>query len=250
MVSSLSAKDVISYMESLYDERQRQNLMRFFKTGPGQYGEGDEFLGLKVPQTREVVRHAADLPLREIPRLLMSRWHEVRLCGFLLLVNRFERLAVKRLINDEQAVHQRDELVKMYLDYADQANNWDLVDVITWRILGMWALEHHDEKIFHKLAKSKNLWERRIAIVSYMAFYRHGVIGDGAEIIEQLLGDKEDLIRKACGWMLREIYWRVDEHFVESFIIDHYDQMSRTTLRYAIERMPETQRKQFLKGEF
>ena len=128
-------------MESLRDDKQRANLMRFFKTGPGQYGYGDEFLGLKVPQTREVVVAAAkDFPLCEVPELLMSRWHEVRLCGLLILVGKFEKLSTKRLENNPDAIRQRDEIVQMYLQYAEQANNWDLVDLSVPKILGHWLM--------------------------------------------------------------------------------------------------------------
>ena len=126
----MTANEIITYMESLQNEEQRQVLMRFFKTGPGEYGEGDEFLGLKVPQTRQVVKLVvADTPLDEVPELLKSRWHEVRLCGLLMLVAKFEKLATKRLADNEQAIGKRDEIVKMYLKYAEQANNWDLVDL-------------------------------------------------------------------------------------------------------------------------
>ena len=128
-------------MESLHNEKQRQVLMGFFKTGPGEYGEGDEFLGLKVPQTREVVKLVGhDLPIEEVPELLMSRWHEVRLCGMLILVARFEKLAKKRLENDEAAIQKRDEIVSMYLQHAERANNWDLVDLSAPKILGNWLL--------------------------------------------------------------------------------------------------------------
>ena len=128
-------------MESRRNEKQRGELMRFFKTGPGEYGDGDEFLGLKVPQTREVVVSAAqDFPMSEIPELLMSRWHEVRLCGFLILVTKFEKLATKRLINNPDAITRRDEIVQLYLQYAEQANNWDLVDLSVHKILGHWLL--------------------------------------------------------------------------------------------------------------
>ena len=128
-------------MESQQDDAQRQILMRFFKTGPGEYGEGDQFLGLKVPQTREVVRAVPkDFPLSEIPALLMSRWHEVRLCGLLILVAKFERLATKRLENNETAIRGRDEILTLYLQYAEQANNWDLVDLSVHKILGHWLL--------------------------------------------------------------------------------------------------------------
>ena len=137
----MNAQEIINYMESLQNEKQRKVLMGFFKTGPGEYGEGDEFLGLKVPQTREVVKSVAhDFPLTEVPELLMNRWHEVRLCGFLILVAKFEKLATKRLENNPDAIAQRDEIVQMYLQYAEQANNWDLVDLSAPKILGSWLL--------------------------------------------------------------------------------------------------------------
>lgn len=135
------SREIIDYMESLRNDKQREILMRFFKTGPGEYGFGDEFLGLKVPQTREVVRAAGqDFPLNEVSELLMNRWHEVRLCGFLILVAKFEKLATKRLENDAEAIKKRDEIVTMYLQYAEQANNWDLVDLSVHKILGHWLL--------------------------------------------------------------------------------------------------------------
>ena len=141
MTQNANAQQVIEYMESQRNEQQRQILMRFFKTGPGEYGYGDEFLGLKVPETREVVKAVGlDFPLNEIPTLLMSRWHGVRLCGFLLLVAKFERLATKRLENHPDAIAKRDEIVTMYLQYAEQANNWDLVDLSVHKILGHWLL--------------------------------------------------------------------------------------------------------------
>ena len=137
----MKAREIIGYMESLRDEKQRRELMRFFKTGPGEYGEGDEFLGLKVPQTREVVKlTGSDLPMDEVPQLLMSRWHEVRLCGLLIMVARFEKLATKRLVNNEQAIDSRDGIVRIYLQYAEQASNWDLVDLSAPKILGHWLL--------------------------------------------------------------------------------------------------------------
>ena len=141
MACHTNAQDIIEYMESLRNDEQRKVLMGFFKTGPGQYGFGDEFLGLKVPQTREIVKATGpDFPLSEVPTLLMNRWHEVRLCGFLILVAKFEKLATKRLENNPEAITKRDEIVTMYLQYAEQANNWDLVDLSVPKILGHWLL--------------------------------------------------------------------------------------------------------------
>ena len=169
----MTAQEIIAYMESLQNDEQRKILMGFFKTGPGQYGEGDEFLGLKVPQTREVVKSVGQgFPLPEIPELLMNRWHEVRLCGFLILVSKFEKLATKRLENKPDAITQRDEIVRMYLQYAEQANNWDLVDLSVHKILGHWLMlpsnlcdRDYKIKVLDDLAASPCLWKQRMSIV-------------------------------------------------------------------------------------
>ncbi len=251
MVSSLTAKDVISYMESLYDERQRQNLMRFFKTAPGDYGEGDEFIGLKVPQTREVVRHVADLPLTEIPELLMSRWHEVRLCGFLLLVSRFEKLSTKRLTDDEQAVRKRDELVRLYLDYAGQANNWDLVDMSAPKIIGHWLLltSNVTDKtaVIDRLAFSQNLWHQRISMVCTWKTTQAGDPTWCLRYAEIHLRHPHDLMQKATGWMLRELGKRVSMDMLRDFLNQYVHEMPRTTLRYAIEKMSPDERLYWMK---
>ena len=137
----MNAREIIEYMESLHNEEQRQVLMRFFKTGKGEYGEGDEFLGIMVPQTREIVRAIADqVTLTEIPSLMACKWHEVRLCGLLILVRQFERKATKRLEHDAEAIKRRDEIVSLYLDLTERANNWDLVDLSAPKILGHWLL--------------------------------------------------------------------------------------------------------------
>lgn len=229
-------EQLIANFEKYINPERIEATAHFFGIVPGGYGEGDILLGVSVPQARKIALNYKAMPEDEIVELLHSKVHEHRFAALEILVAQFKK-------NPERSR-------RILLENIEAANNWDLIDVITWKILGVWALEHHDEKLFHEFANSDNLWKRRIAVVSYMAFYRAGVMGDGPEIIEELLSDKEPLIHKACGWMLREIYWRVDKHFVESFIIDRYNQMSRTTLRYAIERMPEPQRKQFLKGEF
>ena len=227
---------LITEMDKRANPQRAEEAANVFGIVPGGYGEKDELLGLRIPEARKIALKYREMPADEIAELLHSPIHEHRFAALEILVAQYKK--------------NPDQSRQILLDNIEGVNSWDLVDVITWKILGKWALEHHDEQLFHEFARSKSLWERRIAVVSYMAFYRTGVLGDGPEIIAQLLSDKEDLIHKACGWMLREIYWRVDKYFVESFIIDHYTEMSRTTLRYAIERMPETQRKQFLKGEF
>ena len=242
-------------MESLRNEEQRRVLMGFFKTGPGEYGEGDEFLGLKVPQTREVVRAAKDLPLSEIPTLLMSRWHEVRLCGLLIMVDIFEKQATKRLTHDDKAISKRDEILSMYLKYAEQANNWDLVDLSAPKILGHWLLlpthlgdgtENYKRQVLDELAQSSNLWRQRMSIV---CTWKTSQMGDASWCLryaEIHLHHPHDLMHKAVGWMLREMGKRVSMELLREFLRQHIHEMPRTALRYAIEKMTDAERKQWM----
>ena len=240
-------------MESLQDEEQRQGLMRFFKTGAGDYGEGDEFLGIKVPQTREVVKAASkDFPLSEIPELLMSRWHGVRLCGFLILVDQFERLATRRLEHDDQAIKKRDEIVTLYLQYAEQANNWDLVDLSVYKILGHWLMlpsaqgdKERKRLILDELAKSPCLWKQRMSIVCMWYPSHHGDPSWCLRYAEIHLHHPHDLMHKAVGWMLREMGKSYID-LLRDFLRQHAHEMPRTMLRYAIEKLPEAERKQWL----
>lgn len=257
-----TAKEIISYMESQRDEEQREILMRFFKTGKGEYGYGDEFLGLKVPQTREVVKaFANDISFDEIPTLLMNRWHEVRLCGFLILVDKFEKQAKKRLENDEAAVRHRDEIVEMYLKYAEQANNWDLVDLSVHKIIGHWLLLptflggseiglHHDYKlkVLDSLADSRNLWLQRMSIVCSWKTSQQGDPSYCLRYAEKHLHHEHDLMHKAVGWMLREMGKRVSMDLLRDFLAQHAHEMPRTTLRYAIEKMDEDERKMWMEN--
>lgn len=249
----MNAQEIIGYMESLRNEEQRQVLMRFFKTGRGEYGYGDEFLGLKVPQTREVVKAAWDLPLEEVPKLLMSRWHEVRLCGFLILVSKFEKLATKRLENNAEAIRRRDEIVTMYLQYAERANNWDLVDLSVHKILGHWLLlpthlGDKDDKIrvLDDLAASPCLWKQRMSIVCSWKTSQQGDPSWCLRYAEIHLHHPHDLMHKAVGWMLREMGKRVSMDLLRDFLHQHAHEMPRTTLRYAIEKMPEMERKAWM----
>ena len=241
-------------MESLRNEAQRKVLMRFFKTGPGEYGEGDEFLGLKVPQTREVVREVwKDFPLEEVPKLLKNRWHEVRLCGFLILVAKYERLATKRLENNEEAIKGRDEILQMYLKYAEQANNWDLVDLSVHKILGHWLLlpshlgdKAYKIKVLDELAQSPCLWKQRMSIV---CSWKTSQMGDPSWCLryaEIHLHHPHDLMHKATGWMLREMGSRISMDLLRDFLHQHAHEMPRTMLRYAIEKMSDAERKQWM----
>ena len=242
-------------MESLRNEEQRRVLMGFFKTGPCEYGEGDEFLGLKVPQTREVVRAAKDLPLSEVPVLLMSHWHEVRLCGLLIMVDMFEKQATKRLTHDTKAICKRDEILTMYLKYAEQANNWDLVDLSAPKILGHWLLlpthlgdgtEDYKRQVLDELAQSSNLWRQRMSIV---CTWKTSQMGDASWCLrytEIHLHHPHDLMHKAVGWMLREMGKRVSMELLREFLRQHAHEMPRTALRYAIEKMTDAERKQWM----
>ena len=262
-------------MESLRNEEQRRVLMTFFKTGPGEYGEGDEFLGLKVPQTREVVKAAGkDFPLSEVPVLLMSKWHEVRLCGLLILVAKFERLTAKRLMNDAGAIRGRDEILTMYLRYAERANNWDLVDLSAPKILGHWLLlptnlgaessskevmsrrespNHPDLSIGYKrqvldeLALSDNLWRQRMGIVCTWKTSQQGDPSWCLRYAEIHLHHPHDLMHKAVGWMLREMGKHCSLSLLRDFLSHHAHEMPRTMLRYAIEKMSDEERREWMK---
>ena len=247
----MTASEIIGYMESLQNEKQRQVLVRFFKTGPGEYGEGDEFLGLKVPQTRQIVKlSAGDTPLEEVPELLMSHWHEVRLCGFLILVARFEKLAKKRLENDEAAINGRDAIVKMYLQYAEQANNWDLVDLSAPKILGTWLLlpTHlgDEREILDQLAYSSCLWKQRMSMVCTWKTTQQGDPSWGLHYAEVHLHHPHDLMHKAVGWMLREVGKRCSMELLQQFLERHANEMPRTALRYAIEKMSPEERRYWM----
>ena len=247
----MTAKEIIKYMESLRDEKQRQELMRFFKTGPGQYGEGDEFLGLKVPQTRQVVKLVGhDLPVDEVPELLMSPWHEVRLCGLLMLVERFAQLAKKKLENDEVAIQGRDNIVTMYLKHAERANNWDLVDLSAPKTVGHWLLLPtrlgDKREIMDGLAANTNLWRQRISIVSTWKTTQAGDPSWCMRYAEWHLHHPHDLMHKSVGWMLREVGKRGHMDLLRDFLDRHAHEMPRTMLRYAIEKMTDDERRYWM----
>ena len=256
----MTAKEVAEYMESLRNEEQRAVLMRFFKTGAGQYGEGDEFLGLKVPQTREVVKAVAkEFPIDEVPELLLSRWHEVRLCGLLILVAKFEKLSARRLADNAEAARQRDIILTIYLNYAEQANNWDLVDLSAPKILGNWLLlptflggktlgMHHDHKVqvMDQLAASPCLWRQRMSMVCTWKTLQQGDSWWCLRYAEIHLHHPHDLMHKAVGWMLREMGKRVSMDLLRDFLSRYANEMPRTTLRYAIEQMDDRERKMWM----
>lgn len=255
------ANDIINRLESLRDEAQALHLMRFFKTGPGQYGEGDRFLGIKVPVTRAVVKAERDFPLDEVPALLASEWHEVRLAGFLLLVAAHGRLSKPRLLCDPEATRARDRIVRLYLDHAHRANNWDLVDLSAPGITGAWILQPtflggdtaapqphtaYKLQVLDRLATTDCLWLQRIAMVSTITPTRHGDPDYCLRYAEALLHHRHDLMHKAVGWMLREMGKHVGMDTLRAFLDRHAATMPRTTLRYAIEHMDADERRHYM----
>ena len=214
-----------------------KTLQWFFKTGKGEYGEGDIFVGLKVPAQRKLAGEFRDLSLTDLKILLNSTIHEERLISLFILVDNYRR-------GDEQA---KEEIFSFYLKNKRGINNWDLVDLSAPKIIGKHLL-NKDKSLLFKFAVSKNLWERRIAILSTYEFIRNEYYDATLKIAEILLQDKHDLIHKALGWMLREIGKR-DLETEENFLKLRYKKMPRTMLRYAIEKFPETKRKKYLQGK-
>jgi len=214
-----------------------EHSQRFFKTGKGEYGEGDVFLGIRVPVLRKLVKKYRGISLSEVCKLLHSKFHEERLLAVLMLVQLF------KTGGDEE----QKQIYDLYLKNTEFINNWDLVDISAGNIVGAYLYEK-DRVPLYRLVKSKNLWERRIAIIATFHFIRNDDFEDTLKIAEILLNDQEDLIHKAVGWMLREVGKRELEIEVE-FLEEHYQKMPRTMLRYAIERIPERRRKMYLKGQ-
>ena len=233
-----SVSDLNNELGKASDAKRAKNLAWFFKTGKGEYGEGDRFCGIAVPALRKIASRYRDLKLSDIKKLLGSAIHEHRLVALLILVDQYKRA-------DALA---RERIFDFYLANTRYINNWDLVDTSARDIVGE-HLVARPRAILYKLVKSPSLWERRIAIIATHAFIRRGDLRHTFRISELLLGDQHDLIHKAIGWMLREAGKQSESQLV-LFLKTHYSDISRTTLRYAIERMPETVRKRHLRGEF
>ncbi len=222
-------------LESLGSPEKAEELQRFFRTGPGEYGEGDVFLGVSVPDQREVAGKYRDLSPQNISRLLESGVHEHRLTGLLILMDRFSKVP-----------GQRKQIFDFYLDRIQRVNNWDLVDLSAPGIVGSYLLENpRERKVLLRLA-SGGLWYRRVAIVATLAFIREGRFEETLLLAELLLKDRHDLIHKAVGWMLREVGKR-DQAVLESFLEKHCRGMPRTMLRYSLERLPEGKRKFYMR---
>ena len=232
------AKEVINALKTLATEDRRKTNEWFFKTNKGQYGYGDIFLGVRTPDVRNVAkRFSQTITLDELTDLIKSPIHEVRLCALIILVNKYNK-------------EEPDRIYKYYLKYLNSVNNWDLVDTSAPHIVGDYLYKNPEKSdILLEFSCSENLWVRRISIVSTFAFIKNNEFNKTLEIAKLLLNDDQDLIHKAVGWMLREIYKR-DEILIKQFLRQNYAQIPRTTLRYAIERMDKEERLLFLKGNF
>jgi 3-methyladenine DNA glycosylase AlkD len=232
-----TARDISRRLRKFASADKAKLLQGFFKTGPGQYGEGDIFIGVMVPDIRGVARECPDAPLREVLVLLKSPVHEERLLALLMLVRRFAEA------NDEL----KKKIYAQYLRNTKYINNWDLVDLSAPHIVGAYLLSR-SRKPLYELAGSRDLWEKRIAVLSTLAFIRRNEFADTLEICRMLLDDEHDLIHKATGWMLREVGKR-SLAAEERFLKRHSKTMPRTALRYAIERFPEAKRLRYLNGK-
>jgi len=226
---------IIDELKLLANSMQAKNLQRFLKTGKGEYGEGDVFLGIKVPQIRSIVRkYWKETNLKVAEELLHSKYHEMRMCALLILVERYKKIA-----------SEREKIFRIYIASAKYINNWDLVDLTAPQIVGGY-LADKPKTILYQFAKSKNLWERRIAILTTFNYIYQGESQETIKIARILLHDPHDLIHKAVGWMLREVGKRVDEKILTNFLDKRYKEMPRTMLRYAIEKLSEKKRKYYL----
>jgi len=231
-------EDLKKELRLLADPHRVAVLQGFFKTGPGDYGEGDIFLGIRVPVLRGVVKMYRDLPLEEVLEFLQSQIHEERLAALLILVEKYKQSSSAKAMADKE------KIFKAYLANTKWINNWDLVDVTCHHIVGQYLIDK-DRGVLYDLAKSADLWKKRIAVVSTFAFIRNNDFYDILKIAEILVNDKHDLIQKAVGWMLREVGKR-DRMVEEIFLKKYYRTMPRTMLRYAIERFGEEERKFYL----
>jgi len=232
------AKEVVNALKTLATEDRRKTNEWFFKTGKGEYGYGDIFLGVTAPEIRRIAKKfSQEISLQELTELIRSPIHEVRLCALIILVNKYNK-------------EEPDRIYHYYLKHLNSVNNWDLVDTSAPHIVGDYLYNNPEKSnILFKFARSDNLWIRRISIVSTFAFIKNNEFNKTLEIAKLLLNDEHDLIHKAVGWMLREIYKR-DERLIKRFLRQNYALIPRTTLRYAIEQMDKEERFLYLKGNF
>jgi len=232
------AKEVINALKLVATEERRKVNEWFFKTGKGEYGYGDIFIGVTVPNIRKIAKKfSQEISLKELVELIRNPIHEVRLCALIILVNKYKK-------EDSEKIYQ------YYLKHLNSVNNWDLVDTSAPYIVGDYLYKNSKKsKILLEFSQSENLWIRRISIVSTLTFIKNNEFNQTLKIANLLIYDDHDLIHKAVGWMLREIYKR-DESLIKQFLRQNYAQIPRTTLRYAIERMDKEERLLYLKGNF
>lgn len=233
----MNLTDIKQRLSQQSNQQTAKQLAKFFKTDKGQYAEGDIFIGIRMPVLRKIAKNALTLPLNDIPKLLKSKFHEHRMLALLILIYKYQKA------NDDL----QSKIFKIFIDNRKYVNNWDLVDISSPHISGVYLLDK-DKTILYNLAKSENLWDRRIAIVSTFAFIRNNQFEDTFKIADILLNDKHDLIHKAVGWMLREVGKR-DLKAEKEFLKSRYKKMPRTMLRYAIEKFDEPERQKYLKNQ-
>ena len=232
--------DLKKELNNLANKEKAKQCLRFFKTGKGEYGEGDRFLGISGPDQRNLAKKYRDISFTDLQKIIASPFHEYRQTSFLILVYKYQ------FTKEEK---QKKKIYDFYIRNHKYANNWDIVDISTPHVVGNYLYEYSSQKdILYKYAKSKNMWERRIAILATFSFIRNNSYTDTLRIATMLLNDKQDLIHKAVGWMLREVGKR-DLKIEEKFLKKYYRMMPRTTLRYAIERFEEAKRKKYLKNK-
>ena len=227
-------EQVKAELEELSDPEHAVKLQGFFKTGEGEYGEGDFFLGVRVPDQRRIAKKYWNIPLTDVLELLRSGIHEHRLTALFILTEQFNK-------GDEE---DRRRIVDLYLSNIAYVNNWDLVDSSAHKILGVWLVDK-PRRVLYELAGSESLWERRISIISTFSFIQRGDLVDALALAEALVDDGHDLIHKASGWVLREV-GKKDQSALEEFLLEHNKKMPRTMLRYAIERLPEDRRRFYM----
>lgn len=237
-----SARDVIEQLADLADPADAVHLQRFFKTGPGEYGEGDVFIGVRVPKTRSVVKKHVGLALPQVRLLLDSDVHEHRLAGLLILVAQFEKVSRPKFFDGES----RARIADFYLGAVEdgRVNNWDLVDSSAGQILGGWLYDR-DRRLIFELSDSGDLWRRRVALLTTYGFITRGDASTTLELAAQVLGDRRDLTQKAMGWMLREVGKRVDRDLLTDFLAENAADMGRTALSYACEHLTADERAHF-----
>jgi 3-methyladenine DNA glycosylase AlkD len=222
------------------DPVRAKNVARFFKMGPGEYGEGDRFIGVTVPAQRAIARQFRDLSLDEADKLLTSLIHEERLTALLILVDQFNR------VSGVAEANRRRQIFRLYLKRLRFINNWDLVDTSAGPIVGGWLATHPDSRLLSRLARSRRLWSRRVAMLATFHGIARGDHRDAIRIATILVHDREDLMHKAVGWMLREVGKRASLPALEQFLAQHAPTMPRTMLRYAIERLPPAERQRWM----